>query len=100
MSIRFVFIALFLILGGHILKAQSQQNHGASTSATSADVKIHKGRTKGVRGDSRITERQGQSMRKKSSKKRLANEARVFQRHNGSGKKEKSSKAKPRGRKT
>ena len=60
MMIRYILV--FLLLGaGHFLQAQS----APATSATDADVKIHKGkRYRRIQGDAHATERQGTAVPK------------------------------------
>jgi hypothetical protein len=95
MIIRFLFLMIFLA-GGNFLYAQTH----APTSATDADVKIHKGRKyRRIQGDGHATERQGQSVPKQKVYRPPGSSRELMQKQNKSAKKPKSSRAKPKKRK-
>lgn len=105
MNIRYILAAVFLI-SGHYLYAQKPVE---PTSATDAEVKIHRhrnifsfGKNKAAKksgGQARVPERKGESIQKPKphrTRTRAGKEARVFQRHNHFAKKETSTRARAR----
>lgn len=91
--ILFISMVMFCVLTG---RAQQSVD---PTSATDPNVKIHNTKRigflgSGKRAKAKATEKQGEAIqKKKTGKKQLAREARVFQRHNHFAHKEKNGRA-------